>query len=180
MKQILTVITALVFLTGPIFAQQPEKGLRDASGHRLLKGIITREQLTTDTAFTPWYAENLKGYIPYPEAVAALSKNNHSIQFIVFMGTWCHDSQFVIPKFFRLLDVSGYPSDQVTLVAVDENKHTDGHLTEALRVESVPTILVMKDGREIGRIVEYGKYGMVDKDLSEILAASGSAGGTSR
>ena len=34
----------------------------------------------------------------------------------------------------------------------------------------VPTIIVMKNGREIGRVVEYGKYGSFDKELGEILA----------
>ena len=27
----------------------------------------------------------------------------------------------------------------------------------------------MKDGKEIGRVVEYGKYGQVDKELGEIV-----------
>jgi hypothetical protein len=27
----------------------------------------------------------------------------------------------------------------------------------------------MKDGKEIGRVVEYGKYGMFDKELGEII-----------
>ncbi|HEU4573593.1 MAG TPA: thioredoxin family protein [Chitinophagaceae bacterium] len=168
MKKILILITTFVVLAGPIFAQQ-QGALKDAEGNKLLKGIISREQLTKDTAFIPWYSENLKGYIPYPQAVAALSKNNRSIQFIVFMGTWCHDSQFVIPKFFRLLDVAGFPQDHVTLIAVDENKQTVSHLSEAFNLENVPTIIVMKNGKEIGRVVEYGKHGMVDVDLAEIL-----------
>jgi hypothetical protein len=32
----------------------------------------------------------------------------------------------------------------------------------------------MKDGKEVGRVVEYGKYGAIDKELGEIVAASGS------
>ena len=34
---------------------------------------------------------------------------------------------------------------------------------------NVPTIIVMKDGKEIGRVVEYGKNGMFDKELGEII-----------
>ena len=30
----------------------------------------------------------------------------------------------------------------------------------------------MKDGKEIGRVVEYGKYGAIDKELGEIVATA--------
>jgi hypothetical protein len=35
---------------------------------------------------------------------------------------------------------------------------------------NVPTIIVLKDGKEIGRVVEYGKTGMFDKELGEIIS----------
>jgi hypothetical protein len=43
-------------------------------------------------------------------------------------------------------------------------------LSEAFNVLNVPTIIVLKNGREVGRVVEYGTSGMFDKDLGEILA----------
>jgi hypothetical protein len=33
---------------------------------------------------------------------------------------------------------------------------------------------VLKQGKEIGRVVEYGKTGMFDRELGEIVAAKGS------
>jgi hypothetical protein len=33
----------------------------------------------------------------------------------------------------------------------------------------VPTIIVYKNGKELGRVVEYGKYGVFDKELAEII-----------
>jgi hypothetical protein len=44
-------------------------------------------------------------------------------------------------------------------------------LSEALGVVNVPTIIVMKEGKEIGRVVEYGKTGVWDKELGEIISA---------
>ncbi|MBC7902410.1 MAG: thioredoxin family protein, partial [Gemmatimonadaceae bacterium] len=61
--------------------------------------------------------------------------------------------------------------NQVTLIGVDRNKKTISHLTEALNIVNVPTLIVMKDGKEVGRIVEYGKYGQPDKEISEIINA---------
>jgi hypothetical protein len=36
----------------------------------------------------------------------------------------------------------------------------------------VPTIIVLKQGKELGRVVEYGKYGVFDKELGEIISTA--------
>ena len=168
MKKIFIVIASILLVSGSIFAQSQAEISRDPKGIKILKGIVSRQELENDTAFS-WYAENLKGYVPQSQAVAELKKNT-TIEFIVFMGTWCGDSHFIIPKFFSLLDQAGYPQNKVTLIGVDRSKKTLSHLAEALNIINVPTIIVMKDGKEAGRVVEYGKYGIFDKELAEILA----------
>jgi thiol-disulfide isomerase/thioredoxin len=134
--------------------------------------FISREVIQNDSSFK-WYAENLKGYTPNAAAVEALKKNADSIQLLTFMGTWCEDSHNIIPKFYSLLDASGFSKDKVTLIGVDRNKKTLSHLAEALNVKNVPTIIVLKNGKELGRVVEYGKYGMFDKELGEIINTAG-------
>jgi thiol-disulfide isomerase/thioredoxin len=173
MKKILTLIILVFFvgsLDGSIFAQSQAEISRDKDGSKILKGIISRGQLENDTAFTSWWVENLKGYTPQSQAVAELKKNQN-IQFVTFMGTWCSDSKFIIPKFYSLLDAAGFPQDQVTLIGVDRSKKTLSHLAEALGIEDVPTIVVMNNGKEVGRVVEYGKSGAFDKELGDIIAS---------
>jgi len=102
-------------------------------------------------------------------AVTSLKKHADSIQLLVFMGTWCEDSHNIIPKFYSLLETSAFSKEKVTLIGVDRAKKTLSHLTEALNITNVPTIIVMKNGKEIGRVVEYGKYGLFDMELGEIL-----------
>ena len=169
MKKFLIIITAIFLVNGSVFAQSQAEISRDSKGNKVLKGIITRQDLEKDTAFA-WYAENLKGYTPQSQAVDALKKNT-SIEIIAFMGTWCHDSQFIIPKFYSLLDIAGFSQNKVTLIGVDRDKKTLSHLTEALNILNVPTIIVMNNGKEVGRVVEYGKYGLFDKELGEIIAS---------
>ena len=169
MKKILIVIISVFLIGGSIFAQSQAEISRDNNGDKILKGIISRKELENDTAFT-WWAENLKGYTPQSQAVAELKKNPN-IQFITFMGTWCDDSRFIIPKFYSLLDAAGFPQDNVSLIGVDRSKKTLSHLAEALNIENVPTIIVMSNGKEIGRVVEYGKYGAFDKELGELIAS---------
>lgn len=168
MKKILPVFILTLLLANVVSGQHQYEILVENPGEKTLKGIISRDLVENDTAFK-WYAENLKGYKPNTKAVDGLRKFADSIQLLVFMGTWCEDSHNVIPKFFTLLDSSAFPKDRLSLIGVDRAKKTLSHLAEALDVKNVPTIIVMKNGKEMGRVVEYGKYGMFDMELGEIL-----------
>lgn len=145
---------------------------KDHDGGKILKGIINRDLLEKDSSFK-WYPESLNNYIPNRPAVDAFKKYGDSLQLIVFMGTWCEDSHFVVPKLFSLLDAASFSRDKISLLGVDRNKKTLSHLAEGLNIVNVPTIIVMKNGKELGRVVEYGKSGLFDKDLGEIVAAIG-------
>lgn len=162
----------LLFQGRPSISQNQYEVLVERPGEKTFKGIISRELIETDTSFQ-WYAENLKGYKPNQRALEGMKKYADSIQLLVFMGTWCEDSHVVIPKFFSLLDMAGFPSSRLTLIGVDRDKKTLGHLAEALDVINVPTIIVLKNGKELGRVVEYGKYGLYDIELGEILENTG-------
>ena len=65
--------------------------------------------------------------------------------------------------------MSGVSDDRVTLFGVNREKHALGHIAEAFGIVNVPTIIVMKDGKEIGRVVECGSSGSFDKELGELL-----------
>ena len=102
----------------------------------------------------------------------AFTANKDTIHILAFGGTWCGDTKYILPKFFALTDAAGFPQSRVTLLGVDHSKKTIQHLAEAFEVTNVPTFIVMKNGKEIGRVVEYGKYGMFDKELGEIISAA--------
>jgi thiol-disulfide isomerase/thioredoxin len=169
-----TIITVLALLcNASLFAQNQYEVLVERPNEKSYKGIITREILQADSSFK-WYTQNQKGYTPNVVALNGLKKNADSIQLIVFMGTWCEDSQNIIPKFYSLLEAAGFSQDRVTLIGADRNKKTFSHLAEAMNIKNVPTIIVMKNGKETGRVIEYGKSGMFDKDLGEVLNTSSS------
>jgi thiol-disulfide isomerase/thioredoxin len=168
MKKFTLIVAAALLLTNLAFAQNQYQVLVEQPNEKSFKGIISREVLQKDTSFK-WYAENLKGYTPNADAVKGLKSLADSIQLVVFMGTWCDDSHNIIPKFYSLLDAAGFSNNHVTLIGVDREKKTLGHLTEALNVTNVPTIIVMQNGKEAGRVIEYGKSGLFDKDLAAIL-----------
>lgn len=168
MKRFLPVFILTLLIGADVAAQHQYQVLVERPNEKTFKGFISRDVLLADTSFH-WYAENLKGYKPNAAALEGLKKHKDSIQLIVFMGTWCEDSHIVIPKLFALTDAAGFPQDRITLIGVDRNKKTLSHLSEALNADKAPTIMVMKNGKEIGRVVEFGKYGLFDLDLGEIL-----------
>jgi thiol-disulfide isomerase/thioredoxin len=167
MKKIVFIVLG-IFSLSVVMAQAPEIS-RDNEGVKILKGFVTKQELAGDTAFK-WFAENQKGYSPYPAALQTLKTNKDSVQFLVFGGTWCHDTQFILPKFFSLSEAAGVSQNQITLLGVDRSKKTIQHLSERFDIVNVPTIIVLKKGKEIGRVVEYGKTGMFDRELGEIIA----------
>lgn len=136
---------------------------------KMLKGIITKNDLINDTAFS-WYAESQRIY-PHPDAdaVAAFSNNRDKIYILFFGGTWCEDTHFILPKFYKIQEASGFPDSRVTVFALDHKMSTTGNIAKALDIKHTPTIVVMKDGKELGRVVEYGKSGHWEKELVQII-----------
>jgi len=137
--------------------------------NKILKGLISRDILEGDTAFK-WFHENQSGYMPNAEETAVLKEKGPQVQFLVFGGTWCNDTKYILPKFFTLLDAGSFPRDQVTLVGVDRDKKTVNHLSEIMHITSIPTFILLKNGKEVGRVTVNGRTGGWDKEISDIIA----------
>lgn len=141
----------------------------EKNGQKVLKGFITRADIETDTAFK-WFDANMKLGQADASAIAAFKKNASKFQMIVFGGTWCEDTQNLLPVFYRLVDKSGYPDSSITLIGVDRTKTAVHNLHTVFHIVDVPTFIVMHDGKEVGRVVEYGEEGQIDKELGEIVS----------
>lgn len=146
----------------------PEYIIIKDSAAKILKGKINRSLIEDDAAFG-WFKENMKWGTADKKAVEVISKNLPQLRFVVFAGTWCEDTQSLLPVFFRMLDKAGFDSKQVLIYGTDRDKKTLKNIQEAYKVSLVPTFIVYYKEKEIGRVVEYGKYGSVDKEIGEII-----------
>ena len=73
---------------------------------------------------------------------------------LLFFGTWCHDSEREVPRLLKLLETAGLSEDKLTLIALDYRKREpEGRATE-FNVRYTPTAVFMREGVEVGRIVE--------------------------
>lgn len=171
-SSILIVIFITSFFSVTAFGQTAlqsfEVSTDSQTGSKVLKGLLHRADIESDTSFK-WFKDNMKFGSADAGAVAAFQKNAAKFQIIIFGGTWCEDTQNLLPVFYRLVDKSGYPDSSITLIGVDRPKTTLDNLHRAFDIIDVPTFIVMHDGKEVGRVVEYGKYGQIDKELGEIV-----------
>lgn len=165
MKKIFLALSIFSAVTAA--AQNPEVS-RDASGNKILKGFINPQELKKDTAFG-WYAQNTKTYVPDAGALAAFKAQKDSVYILAFGGTWCGDTKQILPQIITLTEAAGWAPNRFTLLGVDRSKKTVNNLAETFGVTYVPTFIVLKNGKEIGRVVEWGSTGRVDKELGAIV-----------
>lgn len=162
-------LIALVFAI-PVAAnaQTPYTSAKDNQQVTILNGIISKYILQNDPIFN-WYASSQSAYTPDVNIVNALEAAKSKVTFVLFGGTWCDDTQFILPKFFKLQEASGFPDSSISFFAVNRQKKTLGNFADVFNITNVPTIIVLKEGKEVGRIVEYGKTGKWDVELVELL-----------
>lgn len=162
-------LIAIIIGLGILTKAQSEYEISSDGTNKILKGLVSRDMLEKDTAFK-WFHQNQAGYTPNTETVSVLRAKGPQVQFIVFGGTWCDDTKYLLPKFYSLLDAASFTGDQVTLIMVDHHKRSVDHLPEDMHLTSTPTFIVMKGGKEMGRVVEYGKNGQWEREIGEIVS----------
>jgi thiol-disulfide isomerase/thioredoxin len=86
----------------------------------------------------------------------------------VFFGDWCTDSKKHVPALIKTMEFADNKNIQVEYIDVSRDKTEPSVLVKQWNIEKVPTIIVLSDGKEAGRIVETPKK-TVDQDLDEIF-----------
>lgn len=94
---------------------------------------------------------------------------DQGVSYVVVLGTWCSDSKHHVPVFLKTAEEANIPSERITLYGVDRAKQGPDSLPQKYHIEKVPTIIFLKDGNEIGRIVETPTT-TVEADMFSILA----------
>lgn len=90
---------------------------------------------------------------------------------LVFLGTWCSDTKRELPRFFKSMDQAGLSELQVILIGLDRSKKDTEELTEKWQIEFVPTFIFIRNGRELGRIVETPED-TLEGNIAQILQAN--------
>lgn len=127
--------------------------------------------ILNDTLFqTEWYAQwnDARDYQLNPEILKQLEQQQaEDLHFIVYLGTWCGDSRKHVPVFLELANKLKW---KVSLIGVNREKECplDKKACKSWDIEYLPTFVVKRGDKEIGRIVETPAKS-VEEDLLELL-----------
>ena len=136
---------------------------------KMLLGAQLKEQFLKEP-YSNWYVKEHDEYSIDKNAVAELKKNKlNTYNITVFLGTWCEDSHRDFPRLMKVLEEANYPTDKVTIIGVNRKKESPNGEEGKYNIQKVPTIIVEKYGKELGRIIEMPTTGYIERDLVEIL-----------
>ena len=169
MKQVLT--AWLMLYTVGVSAQEFNKEITTENGLQFLVGQINLEGLQSQP-YRNWFQNRYNNYHPDDTMVLLFKEKLSDYNIKLFLGTWCGDSKRESPRFFKILEAADFPMEQLEIIALDYRK---GHYKtsptgeeKGLNIIKVPTIIFLKDGKEVNRIVE-SPLETLEQDMAQIL-----------
>ena len=138
---------------------------KDVSGY--LNGIANKESFQDDS-FKGWFHSRQAEYATDKETISKLTDALKGFTIKGFMGTWCGDSKRETPRFYKILEETGFDENYFELITVNRSKKTPDNLQEGLHITRVPTFIFYKEGKEVGRYVEFPRE-TLEKDILKIV-----------
>lgn len=140
---------------------------KDHKGKNVIVGECTWSEWQTSAG---WASYRAADYRPDAGKASQLGKiaAAQKVSFLLFAGSWCGDSVSEVPKIFQLFAAANIPDAQVWLYGLDRDKYEPSGAATRYKISRVPTLVVVHQERELGRIVEYPKTSW-EQDLLEIV-----------
>jgi len=161
-------------------AQVPNPSPSAAPGERsdkrpILVGPLTRANLKT-APFAEWFESQYLKYEPNRADIDKLREPIKGLAIEAYIGTWCGDSRRQIPRLLKALDAAGFDEKRLAMVGLSDRdmefKQSPGRPERKRLVHRTPTIVLLRDGVEIGRIVETPAT-TLEADLLAIVESRG-------
>lgn len=165
---------SLILLTTAIAGYAQDAPIHySSSGNDHLLGTILRDDLLEDP-FQSWYQATYDSYDLQSGEVEKVNEfYDNEITIKVFLGTWCGDSKLEVPRFLKLVDHSKIAEKDIELICLDNRseayKQGPYREEEGMKIHRVPTFVFLKNGEEIGRIVESPANSLA-VDIAQIYA----------
>ena len=154
MKKVILLGIFVSLLSGMLMSQELNKRVVDPRLNKeILIGYCDRDGLKTGK-FGELYREYYPIYKPDKEIIRQLKGHREGLDIVIVLGTWCSDSHEQVPKFLKVLDRMKFNKENLTLICVDREKQGGDVDVSGYRVVYVPTFIFIRNGKELGRIVE--------------------------
>lgn len=166
MKKI-TIFLILLLNVNSLFSQSDSLHKHMAHDSDLIVGECKRFELQRGK-FGEFFFEEYRNYEPDREILDNIKNKIFDCSITVVIGSWCHDSHQQVPRFMKILDVIDYNTNYLVEICVDKEKAAGDYDISALNIEKVPTFIVFRDNKELGRIIE-SPINTLELDLNNIL-----------
>ncbi|WP_157939524.1 thioredoxin family protein [Gracilimonas amylolytica] len=130
-----------------------------------LVGEVSVEQILDHNRIFRIYTER---YEPDEEALQFLKRVEGDISLRVFFGSWCRESTKYLPGLVKTLNVVNNNEIKATYMGVDAQKKFPDRFLKLFDIKYIPTVVVLKNGIEVGRIVEKPQQ-PIETELVQIL-----------
>lgn len=162
------IIIFLAMLSVPAFAQTSFDKLEDKETNTTMYfGQVSFSDLEKEQDFD-WLKKGTDEYKPDTTVTVKLRKLLPQYDMVVVMGTWCEDSQNLVPKLYKTLQAAGYPMQKFSMYAVNRAKEGKNYEHKTYKIERVPTIILYRNHNEEGRIVESVKES-IESDILHMI-----------
>ncbi|HSB11854.1 MAG TPA: thioredoxin family protein, partial [Blastocatellia bacterium] len=151
---------------GPVYAFVASGKLVLIRSHPGATGEMSLDKLWETV---PVWRSVMKNYEPNAEAVSRIKADDKDTTVTLAFGTWCPDSKNYVPRLLKALNAAGNPRIQLKLIGIDNQFREPVASVQPLRITNVPTVIIERDGREVGRIVETPAAKTIEEDLAAIL-----------
>jgi hypothetical protein len=136
------------------------------SPHQSPEGELSEERLFETV---PVWRSMKDAYEPPAEAVSRLAAVDRPTDLTVVMATWCGDSKAYVPRLLKALERATNPNLRLRLIGLGPDFQSPMETIQSLRITNVPTVIVRRDGQELGRFVETPAGVGIEADLLSIL-----------
>lgn len=165
---VLTIIFSALFSCGVSEKVVVNRQVNSEKDGKILLGQQTLSQFQKEP-FKTWYDESYANYDSDKTTLAMLGKSLNKYSLKVFVGTWCEDSHREFPRLIKILEELKYPMSKMKIIALSRRMESPESEELTYHINRVPTIVVERYGKEVGRITEYPESGFLEQDLYNIV-----------
>jgi len=160
--------------TDPVCNYQVSAGqiIFQAEGHKVRLSprppLVGPQTLEAIIQHNPDYQTRIAGYKPETTAVEFLRGYPRKTEIQIYFGSWCSVCEAWVPRLVKALQSAGNASLQTQFIALPKNFISDVK-ARSKGIDGVPTIILLQDGKEVGRLSGRPESGTIEAALVRVL-----------
>lgn len=165
MKKIFLLTSALFFFI--VSCKEETKSAKEIDQD--YTGKVTQQDLGNSDITKNWFSRKEDKNLD-ESSMKKIKKNINDFEVVMYIGTWCPDSERDVPRMLKILEETNYDMEHFEMYTLDQEKKSEDDVEKKHEdIVNVPTILFLKDGKEVNRVVEQ-PWDLLEEDVAKIVS----------